>query len=65
MSLATNDDAVKRFGAWRFPEDGVFIIKPTVHAGDRTSLGWGDTCRVTPSGTVRMGKAPHEMLIAG
>lgn len=65
VPLATNDDAVKRFGAWRFPEDGVFIIKPTVHAGDRTSLGWGDTCRVTPSGTVRMGKAPHEMLIAG
>lgn len=62
--LATNDEAVKRFGDWRFPENGVFIIKPTVHAGNGKSLGWGDTCRVTASGTVRMGKAPHEMIVA-
>ena len=27
-------------------------------------LAWGDTCRTTPSGTVRMGKAPHETLVA-
>jgi Xaa-Pro aminopeptidase len=62
--LATNDEAVKRFGDWRFPENGVFIIKPTVHTADGRSIGWGDTCRVTATGTVRMGKAPHEMIIA-
>ena len=65
VPLATNDEAVKRYGDWRFPENGVFIIKPSVQAGDGTSIGWGDTCRVTAQGTVRMGKAAHEMLIAG
>lgn len=64
IPLATNEEAVKRFGQWRFPENGVFIIKPTVHAGNGASLGWGDTCRVTATGAVRMGKAPHEMIIA-
>lgn len=64
IPLATNEEAVKRFGHWRFPENGVFIIKPTVHAGNGASLGWGDTCRVTATGTVRMGKGPHEMIIA-
>ena len=65
VPLATNDEAVKRYGDWQFPNNGVFIIKPSVHAGDGTSLGWGDTCRITPNGAVRMGKAPHEMMIAG
>ena len=64
MPLATNDEAIKRFGAWQFPENGVFIIKPEVHAGDGTGIGWGDTCRITPNGAVRMGKAPHELMIA-
>ena len=65
IPLATNDEAVKRYGDWQFPEDGVFIVKPGVFTGSGISLGWGDTCRVTPNGTVRMGKAPHEMMIAG
>ncbi len=65
VPLATNDEAVKRFGDWQFPENGVFIIKPSVQAGNGISLGWGDTCRVTAKGAVRMGKAPHEMLVAG
>lgn len=64
VPLATNDEAIKRFGAWTFPENGVFIIKPSVHTEGGASIGWGDTCRVTASGTVRMGKAIHEMIIA-
>jgi Xaa-Pro aminopeptidase len=64
IPLATNEEAVKRFGSWQFPENGVFIVKPTVHAGSGASIGWGDTCRVTPTGAVRMGKAPHELIIA-
>ena len=62
--LATNEEAVARFGNWSFPENGVFIIKPSVRSGDGASIGWGDTCRVTPRGAVRMGKAPHELVIA-
>jgi Xaa-Pro aminopeptidase len=63
--LATSDSALKQFGAWRFPENGVFIIKPNVHAGNGASIAWGDTCRVTSTGTVRMGKGPHRMIVAG
>lgn len=63
--LATNEEAVKRFGAWEFPENGVFIVKPSVHAGNGASISWGDTCRVTPTGAVRMGKGPHSLVIAG
>jgi Xaa-Pro aminopeptidase len=62
--LATSDSALKQFGDWQFPENGVFIIKPNVLAGNGASIAWGDTCRVTPAGTVRMGKGPHEMIIA-
>ncbi|MDA1174883.1 MAG: M24 family metallopeptidase [Chloroflexi bacterium] len=64
VPLATNDEAVERFGTWQFPENGVFIIKPNVFTADRVNLGWGDTCRITPAGAVRMGKGPHEMMIA-
>jgi Xaa-Pro aminopeptidase len=62
--LATNDEAVKRFGDWQFPENGVFIVKPTVHGGNGLSIGWGDTCRVTAKGTVRMGHGRHELIVA-
>jgi Xaa-Pro aminopeptidase len=64
VPLATNEEAIKRFGGWQFPENGVFIVKPTVHAGNGASIGWGDTCRVTPTGAVRMGKSQHGMIIA-
>jgi Xaa-Pro dipeptidase len=63
MPLATNDEAVERFGTWQFPENGVFIIKPSVFV-DKANLGWGDSCRITPNGAVRMGKGAHEMIIA-
>ena len=62
--LATNAEAVKRFGDWQFPENGVFIIKPSLQTGSHLSLGWGDTCRITANGAVRMGKGAHEMIIA-
>jgi len=62
--LATSDSALKQFGDWRFPENGVFIIKPNVFTGSGAAIAWGDTCRVTATGTVRMGKGPHEMIIA-
>jgi Xaa-Pro aminopeptidase len=62
--LATSDSALKQFGDWRFPENGVFIIKPNVFSGSGAGIGWGDSCRVTAAGTVRMGKGAHEMLIA-
>lgn len=66
VPLATNPETIARFGDWQFPENGVYIIKPGVRAGSRPGFrfAWGDTCRTTPSGTVRMGKAPHGLLVA-
>jgi len=64
VPLATNEEAVKRFGTWQFPENGVFIIKPSVQTGSGITLTWGDTCRITPSGAVRMGHGPHGVIVA-
>ena len=63
VPLATNDEAVERYGTWQFPENGVFIIKPSVFV-DRVNLGWGDSCRITANGAVRMGNGEHAMIIA-
>ena len=66
IPLATNPETIGRYGEWAFPENGVYIIKPGVRAGSvsKVRFSWGDTCRVTSKGTVRMGKAPHSMLVA-
>jgi len=63
VPLATNDEAVERYGKWQFPENGVFIIKPNVFV-DRVNLGRGDSCRITANGAVRMGNGEHAMIIA-
>ncbi len=47
------------------PENGVYIVKPTIWAADRRhNFHWGDTVRVTPSGGKRMGRAPHGMVVS-
>ncbi len=53
--------------AWdaQFPENGVYICKPTIRTADRKyEFAWGDTVRTTPKGAVRMGKAPHGVIIS-
>lgn len=53
--------------AWSavFPENGVSIFKPTVYTADRRyHFEWGDTVRTTPVGAVRMGRAPHGVIIS-
>lgn len=53
--------------AWNdpFPENGVYICKPSVRTADRRhSFSWGDTVRTTPKGAVRMGKGPHGVIIS-
>lgn len=62
--LEAGEGSGQRFAHFVFPENGVFIIKPSVRAGAGANITWGDSCRVTPTGTVRMGKGPHEMIIA-
>lgn len=53
--------------AWAapFPENGVYICKPTIFSADRRyQFAWGDTVRTTPRGAIRMGKAPHGMIVS-
>jgi Xaa-Pro dipeptidase len=53
--------------AWQqtFPENGVYICKPTVMTADRRyAFEWGDSVRTTPAGAVRMGRAPHGVIIS-
>jgi len=48
-----------------FPENGVYICKPSVSTADRRhSFGWGDTIRTMARRSVRMGKAPHGMMFS-
>src|SRR5262249_62101184 len=53
--------------AWQqtFPENGVYICKPTVMTADRRyAFEWGDSVRTTPAGALRMGRAPPRVVIS-
>lgn len=48
-----------------FPENGVYICKPTVRTTDgQYAFEWGDSVRTTARGAVRMGRAPHGVVIS-
>ena len=50
--------------AMGFPENGVYICKPSILTADeRWEFPWGDSVRVTPSGAQRMGRAPHGLVV--
>ena len=48
-----------------FPENGVYIVKPTIWSADkRYQFIWGDTVHLTRAGAKRMGKAPLGMIVS-
>jgi len=48
-----------------FPEDGVYILKPTLFMSDRKRLfRWGDSVRTTPQGSVRLGRHPAGLVVS-
>jgi hypothetical protein len=58
-------EATERSMALGLPEDGVYIVKPTIWAADkRYNFIWGDTVRITRGGAKRMGRAPHGMIVS-
>lgn len=58
-------EATERSMAMGLPENGVYIVKPTIWAADkRYNFIWGDTVRITPSGARRMGSAPLGMVVS-
>jgi hypothetical protein len=59
-------EGTKRAWETTFPENGVYICKPGIATADRRyHFEWGDTVRTTAKGAVRMGKAPHGIIISG
>ena len=58
-------EATERSLAMGFPENGVYIVKPTIWSADRQrQFIWGDSVRVTREGARRMGKGPLGMLLS-
>jgi Xaa-Pro aminopeptidase len=52
--------------AVRLEENMVFIFKPSAETPESTHIcTWGDTVVITPDGGRRMGKRPHDLIIAG
>ncbi|HUB97488.1 MAG TPA: hypothetical protein VL993_16315, partial [Stellaceae bacterium] len=58
-------EATERSMAMGLPDNGVYIVKPTIWTADRRyQFIWGDSVRITPSGAKRMGKSPHGMILS-
>jgi Xaa-Pro aminopeptidase len=58
-------EATERSLGLTFPENGVYICKPSILTADeRREFPWGDSVRVTPAGAKRMGSAPHGIVIS-
>jgi Xaa-Pro aminopeptidase len=58
-------EATERGLAMGFPENGVYIVKPTIWTADkRYNFIWGDSVRVTKSGAKRMGTSPLGMIVS-
>ena len=48
-----------------FPENGVYIVKPTIWTADKHyQFIWGDTVHLAKGGAKRMGKAPLGMIVS-
>jgi hypothetical protein len=69
--LLTNLDAkpmyegTERAMDFRFPENGVYIVKPTIATPDKKyQFIWGDSVHVSFKGARRMGRAPLGMIVA-
>ena len=58
-------EATERSLGMGFPENGVYIVKPTIWTADKShQYIWGDTVRITKAGAKRMGRAPLGMILS-
>jgi Xaa-Pro aminopeptidase len=69
--LLTNLDAkpmyegTERTMSYRFPENGVYIFKPTIATADKKyQFIWGDSVHLMKGGAKRMGKLPPGLAIS-
>ncbi len=58
-------EGTERAMSFRFPDNGVYIVKPTIASRDKKyQFIWGDTVRLTPSGARRMGRSDHGLIVS-
>ena len=58
-------EATERAMDWRFPANGVYIVKPTISTPDkRYQFIWGDSVHLSANGARRMGKSPHGLIVS-
>jgi hypothetical protein len=58
-------DGTERSMSHRFPDQGVYIVKPTVATADKRYLyTWGDSVHLSTQGARRMGKHPPGISIS-
>jgi hypothetical protein len=50
---------------FQFPENGVYIVKPTIVTADkRYQFVWGDSVHLTSSGARRLGSCPLGLVVS-
>lgn len=58
-------DGTERTMGFRFPENGVYIVKPTIATRDKKyQFIWGDTVLLAAGGARRMGRSPHGLVVS-
>jgi len=58
-------EGTERTMDFRFPENGIYIVKPTISTRDRKyQFIWGDTVLLAADGARRMGHAPHGLVVS-
>ena len=58
-------EATSRSMDFRFPENGVYIVKPTLASPDKKyQFIWGDSVLLAAGGARRMGHAPHGLVVS-
>jgi len=58
-------EATERTMEWRFPENGVYIFKPTIATDDKKyQFIWGDSVRLASGGAKRMGRHPLGLAVS-
>jgi hypothetical protein len=58
-------EGTERAMTFRFPANGVYIVKPTIATADKKyQFIWGDTVHVSAQGARRMGRSPHGITLS-
>jgi len=58
-------EATERTMDFQFPENGIYIVKPTIATADKKyQYIWGDTVHLTSKGAKRLGQCPMGLVIS-